>query len=230
IHHARRMARNGWLGDSPVMLARESIALEIAAERFGARFFANGALPGIILKYVAGSKGHRSEEDRKRFLDEFQSAFTARGRFRSLLLPMGIEMAEDQITLDNDKAQFLDTRKYQRTVIAGVFGVPPQFVGDLDRATFNNAEQQSLDFVQHVILPDVRVFEAAMERDLLTDDDRAAGVIIRFNLDAALRGDYLSRQQGLKLQRENGIVNPNEWREQEGLNPRTDPGGEAYWD
>ena len=139
-------------------------------------------------------------------------------------------MTRDPIALDNDKAQFLETRKYQRTVIAGIFGVPPQFVGDLERATFNNAEQQSLDFVQNVILPDVRVFEAAMERDLLTDDDRSGGVVIRFNLDAALRGDYLSRQQGLKIQREAGVINPNEWREQEGMNPRPDAGGEGYWD
>ena len=230
IHHARRAARNGWLGDSPVMLARESIALEIAAERFGASFFGNGAMPGIILKYIQGTPGHRSEEDRKRFIEEFQEAFTGRSRFRAILLPKGIEMADDPVALDNDKAQFLETRKYQRTVIAGVFGVPPQFVGDLERATFNNAEQQSLDFVQNVILPDVRVFEAAMERDLLTDEDRAGGVIIRFNLDAALRGDYLSRQQGLKIQREAGVINPNEWREQEGMNPRPDAGGEAYWD
>lgn len=230
VHHVRRMSRNGLVGDSPILNARESIALEIAAERFGGSFLGNGAMPGIILKYLAGTPGHRSEEDRKKFIDEFQSAFTARGRFRAILLPKGIEMADEPVALDNDKAQFLETRKYQRTVIAGVFGVPPQFVGDLERSTFNNAEQQSLDFVQHVILPDVRVFEAAMERDLLTDDDRAGGVIIRFNLDAALRGDYLSRQQGLKIQREAGIVNPNEWREQEGMNPRSDAGGEAYWD
>ena len=230
IHHARRMSRNGWLGDSPVMNARESIALEIAAERLGASFFANGAMPSIVFNYSGGIVGHRSEEDRKRFIEEFQATFSGRGRLRSLLLPKGIEMTRDPIALDNDKAQFLETRKYQRTVIAGIFGVPPQFVGDLERATFNNAEQQSLDFVQNVILPDVRVFEAAMERDLLTDDDRSGGVVIRFNLDAALRGDYLSRQQGLKIQREAGVINPNEWREQEGMNPRPDAGGEGYWD
>ena len=230
VHHARGMSRNGYVGDSPVMNGRESIALEIAAERFGASFFANGAMPAIVFQYLAGSPGHRSEEDRKRFIDEFQAAFTGRGRFRAILLPKGIEMADDPIVADNDKAQFLETRKYQRTVIAGIFGVPPQFVGDLERATFNNAEQQSIDFVQNVILPHARVFEAAMERDLLTDEDRRDGVIIRFNLDAALRGDFASRQQGLKIQREAGIINPNEWREQEGLNPRPDAGGEGYWD
>ena len=55
-------------------------------------------------------------------------------------------------------------------------------------------------------------------------------VIIRFNLDAALRGDFASRQAGLKIQREAGVINPNEWREHENMNPRTDPGGEEYWD
>jgi HK97 family phage portal protein len=230
VHTARLMSRDGVEADSPVMNVRESIALEIAAERFGGSFFGNGAMPGIVFRYMTGATGHKSEEDRKRFIEEFQAAFNARGRFRAILVPRGIEMAGDPIALDNDKAQFLETRKYQRTVIAGAFGVPPQFVGDLERATFNNAEQQSIDFVGNVILPVVRVFEAAMERDLLTDEDRAGGVIIRFNLNAALRGEFRARQEGLKIQREAGIINPNEWREMEGMNPRTDAGGEEYWD
>ncbi len=229
IHHARRTARDGIVGDSPVMNCRESIALEIAVEKFGGSFFGNGAVPSVIFQYLAGSPGHRSEEDRKQFVEDFQAKFNGRERFRAMLLPKGIEMA-DPIILDNDKAQFLQTRKYQRTVIAGAFGVPPQFVGDLDRATFNNAEQQSLDFVQNVVLPDVRIFEAALERDLLTDEDRAGGVIIRFNLDGALRGDFLTRQQGLKIQREAGVISANDWREREDMNPiATTDGGDEYW-
>jgi HK97 family phage portal protein len=106
--------------------------------------------------------------------------------------------------------------------------VPPHLVGDLERTAINNFEQQSLDFVMSVVLPYVRIFEAAMERDLLTDADRAGGVIIRFNVDAALRGDFKTRQEGLKIQREAGVINPNEWREREGLNPRK--GGEEYWE
>jgi len=230
IHHARLAASDGVVGDSPVMNARESIGLEIAIEKFGAAFFGNGAMPAVVFSYMAGSQGHKNEEDRKQFIGDFQAAFTGRGRFRAMLLPKGVEMAGEPIALDNDKAQFLQTRKYQRTVIAGAFGVPPQFVGDLERATFNNAEQQSLDFVGNVVLPIVRVFEASMERDLLTDEDRAGGVIIRFNLDGALRGSFLERQQGQKIQREAGVINPNEWRENEGMNPRSDVGGEAYWD
>jgi HK97 family phage portal protein len=225
--HARGPSRDGIVGNSPIMDARESIALEIAAERFGGSFFANGAMPLMVFEFLAGSQGFKTEEDRQRFLQEFQEAYGQKKRFRALLLPRGLA-AKDPIPLDNEKAQFLQTRKLQRTIIAGALGVPPHFVGDLERATFSNVEQQSLDFVQNVLLPYVRVFEAAMERDLLTDDDRAGGVIIRFNMDAALRGDFKTRQEGLKIQRESGVINPNEWREREGMNPRE--GGDEYWE
>jgi HK97 family phage portal protein len=147
---------------------------------------------------------------------------------KALLLPKGIEVGRD-IPVDADKAQFLQTRQYQRTVIAGAFGVPPHLVGDLTKMTFGNVEQQSLDFVQNVILPYVQIFESAMERDLLTDEDRRDGVCIRFNLDAALRGDFKTRQEGLNIQRQAGVINADEWRDHEGMNPIGGPEGETYW-
>ena len=229
IHHVRGPSRDGVTGNSPVIDVAEAIALEIAAEKFGGSFFGNGAMPALVFQYQQGSQGHKTDEERKKFIDEFQDIYSKRGRFRALLMPKGVELA-DPIAVDNDKAQFLATRQYQRSVIAGAFGVPPHLVGDLSRGTFNNVEQQSLDFVMNVVLPYVRIFEAAMERDLLTDEDRASGVIIRFNLDGALRGDFKSRQEGLKIQREMGVINSNEWREEEGRNPISeDDGGETYW-
>lgn len=217
MHHVRLGARNGYCGNSPIHDVRESIALEIAAERFGASFFGNGAMPSLVFKYAKESQGHQTQEQRDKFIQQFHAAYGAKGRFRALVLPKGMEM--DPLAVDNDKAQFLETRKHQRTVIAGAFGIPPHLVGDLERGTFSNIEHQSLEFIQRVILRYVRIFEAAMERDLLTPADRAQGVIIRFNLDGALRGDFKSRQEGLKIQREMGVITANEWREEEGRNP-----------
>ena len=229
MHHARGPARNGFSGDSPVMDMREAIALEIAAERFGASLFGNGAMPGIVMKYAAGFQGHRNEEDRKGFIESFQAAFTGKRRHRAWLMPAGAEL-DKTIDIANDKAQFLETRKYQRTVIAGGMGVPPHYVGDLENGTLNNVEQQNLGFVVDVVLPYVRIFEAALERDLLTDEDRRAGIIIRFNVDGALRGDFKSRQEGLNIMRQAGVVSANDWREHENMNPiSTDDGGDEYW-
>jgi HK97 family phage portal protein len=228
IMHARGAARDGIRGDSPIMDIREAIALEITAERMGASVFGNGASPGMVFKHGATSRGFKSAEEEKSFVTDFQKAYSGKGRFKSMILPAGMEM--DTVPVDNDKAQFLATRQYQRTVIAGAFGVPPHLVGDLSRGTFNNVEQQSLDFIVSVVLPYVRTFEAAMERALLTDEDRREGVIIRFNLDGALRGDFKSRQEGLKIQREMGVISPNDWREVENMNPISDDdGGETYW-
>ena len=145
ILHARGAARDQLRGDSPIHDIREAIGLDIAAERMGASIFGNSALPSIVFKHGPGSKGFETDEQEKAFIESFQQAYTRRGRFRALVVPPGLDL--DQIGVDNEKAQFLATRQYQRTVIAGAFGVPPHMVGDLSRGTFNNVEQQSLDFV-----------------------------------------------------------------------------------
>jgi HK97 family phage portal protein len=217
--HARGAARDFLVGDSPVYDVREAIALEIAAEKFGASFFGNGALPFIVFKFLQGkTKGFKDEADENAFLDSFQQMYTKGRQFRAFALPPGMEISAP-IDVENNKAQFLETRKYQRTVIAAAWGVPPHIAGDLERATFNNIEQQSLDIQISVILPYAMMFEAALERDLLTEDDRKNGVCIRFNMDAALRGDFKSRQDGLAIQRQWGIISANEWREREYMNP-----------
>jgi HK97 family phage portal protein len=146
-----------------------------------------------------------------------------------MLVPKGID-APTTLAIENDKAQFLELRQYQRTVIAGAWGCPPHLVGDLSKGTFNNVEQQDQNFTTNVILPLVRVFETAMERDLLTTSDINSGVIIRFNPDATLRADFLQRQQGLNIQRMAGVISADEWREHEGMNPRTDGGGQTYYE
>lgn len=229
IMHARGAARDGMIGDSPINDIAEAIALEIAAEKMGAAVFGNGAMPGMVLKYAEGSQGHKTEEERRAFTEEFQNVYAKRGRFKALLLPKGIEIGE-QIAIDNEKAQFLATRQYQRTVIAGAFGVPPHMVGDLTRGTFNNVEEQNRDFTQSVILPYARIFEAAMERALLSEEDRRNGVIVRFNLDGAIRANFKERQEGLAIQRQAGVISADDWRSIEDMNPiGPENGGDEYW-
>lgn len=228
VHTARGPARNGFSGDSPVNDVAQSIALEIAAESMGATLFSNGAIPLMVFKYMTGTQRFKDEESEKQFIEDFQAQFSGTKRHKALLLPKGIEQGTP-LEIDNDKAQFIETRRYQRTVIAGAWGVPPHLVGDLERATFNNVEQQDQDFTGNVIMPIAQAFEAAIERDLLTTDDVNSGVIVRFNLDSVLRADFKSRQEGSQIQRQNGAISANEWREREGMNPISEEdGGDEY--
>ena len=227
IHYCRGAARDFLNGDSTVNDVREAIALEIAAEKFGASFFGNGAVPLLFFKLMQGFQGFRTTEEEDSFIEKFRQKFAGRERHGAYFLPKGLDVTP--VTIENEKSQFIEARKYQRTVIAGAFGVPPHFVGDLERATFNNVEQQDTDFVINVVMPIAQIFESAMEKDLLTDEDRRDGIIIRFNLDAIQRADFKSRQEGLQIQRQNGVINANDWRETENRNPIDDEdGGEDY--
>lgn len=227
VFSARGPARDFLTGDSPVSDVSTAIALEILAEKFGANFFKNGAIPLLVFEYMEGAAGFETVEQEKQFMSDLKEALGGNKQLNSMLMPKGIK-SPTGVDMAHDKAQFLETRKYQRTVIAGAFGVPPTVAGDLERATFNNVEQMSKDFTENVILPVARAFESAMERDLLTVADRNSGMVIRFNLDATLRASFKDRQEGLQVQRNNGIINANEWREIEGKNPRPDDEGNDY--
>ena len=227
IFHARGPARNFVEGDSIVNDVKTAIGLEILAEKFGANFFSNGALPLLIFNFLEGSAGFETVEQEKQFLADLRDAFGGDKMLSSMLLPKGMDKPESVVT-DMDKMQLVESRRYQREVIAGAFGVPQHITGNLENAHYNNVEQQDKDFTQNVVLPVVKMFESAIERDLLTDSDRREGVIARFNLDSVLRATFKERQEGLQIQRQNGIISANEWREHERMNPRDDEDGDTY--
>lgn len=227
IFHARGPARDFLEGDSTVNDVKTAIALEILAEKFGVNFFRNGALPLLIFKFMEGSAGFETVEQEDAFIKELQAQLGGSKMLSSMLLPKGMD-APASVDTDMEKMQLVDGRKYQREVIAGAFGVPQALVGNLENAHYNNIEHQDKEFTQGVVLPVVRMLESAAERDLLSDDDRRRGVIIRFNLDSVLRATFKERQEGLQIQRQNGIISANEWREHEGMNPRDDEDGDNY--
>jgi len=227
VHYIRGPARNYYDGDSPVDNIKTAIGLEIACEEYGATFFHNGAIPLLFLKYAQGMKGFKTPTDEKKFVDDFQEKFSGRNRHKAFLLPPGIEPQD--VNIENDKAQFLETRKFNQTVIAGAWGVPPHLVGNLENGTYNNVEQQDKDFTLNVIMPYIKIIESAMERDLLTDRDRNNGIVIRFNMDATLRADFKSRMEGYQIQIQNAMMTPNEGRENEGENPSTNPVADSLY-
>lgn len=223
IHHVRfPISSNGYTGESPVFLAAESIALCMAAEEFGATFFASSGVPYSVIT----RPGHFDPEAWKRFRESWVEAASRKGQRGPMILEDDWKF--EAVKLNAKEAQVIEVRRFQKQEIAGVFGVPPHKIGDLERATFSNIEHQALEFVQDSLMWYVEAFEDAIERDLLTDEDRRNDVFVKFNVDALLRGDFKSRQTGLKIQRDSGIINANEWRKLEDMNPREDEGGDEY--
>ena len=132
------------------------------------------------------------------------------------------------ISISPNEAQFLETRKFQINEIARIFRVPPHMVGDLEKSSFSNIEQQSLEFVKYTLDPWVSRWEQTLIRSLLTKEEKKK-YFIKFNVDGLLRGDYQSRMSGYSIGIQNGFMSPNDVRELENLDLIPDEeGGNTY--
>ena len=132
------------------------------------------------------------------------------------------------ISISPEQAQFLETRKFQIDEIARIFRVPPHMVGDLEKSSFSNIEQQSLEFVKYTLEPWIVRWEQSINRVLLMESEKAA-YFVKFNVDGLLRGDYQSRMNGYATARQNGWMSANDIRELENLDRiPAEQGGDLY--
>lgn len=186
IFHVRGLTLNGWLGISPIAYARESIGLALATEKFGGQLFRNGAKMGGVLEHP-GRVGDAAYE---RLKGTFDAAHSGENAHKTAILEEGMKFSK--VAMTGEDAQFLETRKYQRSEIAAIFRVPPHMIGDLERATFSNIEQQSLDFINSALMPWLNRIEKAIRRDLFSKEDKKT-LHVRFGVASLLRGDAAAR-------------------------------------
>ena len=212
IWHLRGLSSDGVMGMNPIELARESLGIALAAQDYGARFFANDAKPSGGWIEFPGS--FKDPEAKKVFRESYQAAQSGANRGKVLVLENGMKFHEVGVT--NKDAQFLELRKFQITDIARIFRVPPHMIADLDRATFSNIEQQSLEFVMHTMTPWAERWEASIEAELLLDNDPLE---IEFEFANLMRGDAASRSAYYQSGIQNGWLTRNEARIAENLNP-----------
>lgn len=212
IWHLRGLSSDGLMGMSPIDLARESLGMALAAQDYGARFFANDAKP--TGGWIEFSGSFKDSEAKKVFRDSYQAAQSGANRGKVLVLENGMKFHEVGVT--NKDAQFLELRKFQITDIARLFRVPPHMIADLDRATFSNIEQQSLEFVMHTMTPWAERWEASIESELLLEGDELE---VEFDFANLMRGDAASRSSYYQSGIQNGWLTRNEARIAENLNP-----------
>ncbi|ERM17254.1 phage portal protein [Brevibacillus laterosporus] len=223
VFHIPGFGFDGIKGYSPIRMAAESIGIGMAASEFSARFYGQGMNIGGVLE-------HPSELSDEAY-GRLQTWIEEKGSgMANSWLPLILEggMKFSRIPMPLTDAQFVETRKFTRDEIGGLFRVPPHMIGNLERATFSNIEHQGIEFVQHTMLPYITRWEQAINWKLFTKDEREKGYYARFNLSGLLRGDYKSRQEGLAIMRQNGVINADTWRGLEGMNPIDGPEGQEY--
>ena len=221
VLHVPGLGFDGLVGYSPIAMAKNAIGLAMATEEYGAKFFANGAAPSGVLEHPGTLKN--PDKVRESWNATFGGSHNAN---KVAVLEEGMKYSP--ISISPEQAQFLETRKFQINEIARIFRVPPHMVGDLEKSSFSNIEQQSLEFVKYTLEPWLVRWEQSMVRSLLSLSEKRE-YFIKFNVDGLLRGDYASRMSGYATARQNGWMSANDIRELENLDriPAED-GGDLY--
>lgn len=221
VLHVPGLGFDGLVGYSPIAMAKNAIGLSMAAEEYGAKFYANGAAPSGVLEHPSVLK------DPAKVRNSWNAAFGGSSNSHKVaVLEEGMKYTP--ISISPNEAQFLETRKFQIDEIARIFRVPPHMVGDLEKSSFSNIEQQSLEFVKYTLDPWVVRWEQSLYRALLSSDEKNT-YFFKFNLEGLLRGDYQSRMQGYSIGIQNGFMCPNDVRELENLDLIPDElGGNKY--
>lgn len=221
VLHIPGLGFDGLIGYSPIAMAKNAVGMTLACEEYGASFFANGANPGGVLEHPGVLK------DPSKVRESWNSVYRGVNNAHKIaVLEEG--MKYQQIGIPPEEAQFLETRKFQINEIARLYRIPPHMVGDLDKSSFSNIEQQSLEFVKYTLDPWVIRWEQSLQRLLLLPGEKGK-YFIKLNVDGLLRGDYQSRMNGYAVGRQNGWFSANDIREMENMNPIPDEeGGNLY--
>ena len=221
VLHIPGLGFDGLVGYSPIAMAKNAIGLAIATEEYGSKFFANGAQPSGVLEHPGTIK------DPQRVRDSWMSQFGGSANSNKIaVLEEGLKYTP--ISISPEQAQFLETRKFQINEIARIFRVPPHMVGDLEKSSFSNIEQQSLEFVKYTLEPWLVRWEQSIQRTLFSADEKKR-YFVRFNVEGLLRGDYASRMNGYAVGRQNGWMSANDIRELENLDRiPAEEGGDLY--
>lgn len=221
VLHIPGLGFDGLVGYSPIAMAKNAVGMTLACEEYGASFFANGATPGGVLEHPGVLK------DPTKVRDSWHKVYGgSRNAGKVAVLEEG--MKYQQIGIPPEEAQFLETRKFQINEIARMYRIPPHMVGDLEKSSFSNIEQQSLEFVKYTLDPWVVRWEQALQKALLLPQEKNE-YFIKLNVDGLLRGDYASRMNGYAVGRQNGWLSANDIREMEDQNPiPEEDGGDLY--
>jgi HK97 family phage portal protein len=210
---------DGLRGLSPIHAGREAIAAAIAVQDFAARFFKNDATPPFILTHEAGTT-FKDEDSKANFLAAIKRWWGGERRHSPAVLEDGWKI--EKLGVSNDEAQFLETRNALGVELTRIWRVPPHKVGILDKATFSNIEQQSLEFVTDTLLPWCALIEKSIRKHLIT----APAYFFEFNVAGLLRGDLKARYDAYAQGRQWGWLSVNDIRRLENMIPVA--GGDRY--
>ena len=220
--HIKNISLDGYVGVSPIAVAQDVIGLALATQQHGGILFRQGGQIGGVLQHP----GKLSKEAGDRVANSWRETHAGvQNAHKVAILEEG--MSFEKIAMTNEDSQFLETRRFQVVDICRLYGVPPHRLGELDKATLNNIEQQNQQYVDSALKPTARSLEQLFDHHLLFEEERPA-LECKFDFDDMTRGDLLTRYQAYQIGTLNGFISRNEVRAKENMDPITDGTGDEF--
>jgi HK97 family phage portal protein len=196
---------------SPIMVHRDNLGLSKAVQDYGAQYFSNGGQMTGVLSSDTPLRAEQMEVIQK----SWNRSATTSG---TKLLPFGFKYSRVSIT--PDEAQFINTRRLQAEEVCRIFSVPPSLIQLETQSTFNNVEQQSIQFTRHTLGPWAKRIEQELNRKLLNTFEQSEHQF-RFRMADLHRGDMAARAAFYQQAISSGWMTINEVRMNEQMNPIT---------
>lgn len=220
--HLKNISMDGYVGVSPIAIAQDVIGLALATQQHGGILFRQGGQIGGVLQHP----GKLSKEASDRIASSWNTTHAGvQNSHKMAILEEGMQF--EKIAMTNEDSQFLETRRFQVIDICRMYGVPPHKLGELDKATLNNIEQQNQQYIDSALAPIAESIVELFDAHLLFEDERAT-LNCQMDFTDMTRGDTLTRYQGYQIGTLNGWLSRNEVRAKENMDPITDGTGDEY--
>lgn len=233
VVHIMDQSQDGYIGVSQIAMAREAVSMGLAMEAFGGKFFANdaksggfllhpGRLSGEAKRNIRGNDGVASEGSPAAMMDKQGGLDNAH---KIKVLEEGMKFL--QTTIPPEDAQFLGSREFQIAEIARIFDVPLILLQSHEKTTSwgSGIEQLMIGFVRQTVGPWVDAWEQELNWKLFTEEEKAEGYYVKFNMNAILRGDMKTRAEFYQKLFAVGGFSPNkilDLEEEDGIGPAGD--------
>lgn len=215
--HLKNLGTNGFVGMSPIEIQRENLGIELAKMNHDGAFYQNGAKASGVLM----TPGNMGSKERNNLETSFEKANSgSKNRFKTIILEEGVKY--QQLTIPQNDAQFLESKKFSQSEIAGWFRVPPHMIGNLTDANYSNVDAQDRNFAKTCIVPWVERLQQELDRKLFFDAERGR-LRTQFNLDDLIKGDMKTRYEAYQLGISAGFIKPIWATEAEGWPTENSP-------
>ena len=222
MHFKTSYSFDGILGVPVREVLKSTLEGGLESQNFMNNLYKSGLTAKAVLEYT-GDLGKEAEDKLVEGFERFANGSKNSGKI--IPVPLGMKLVPLDIKLTD--SQFFELKKFNALQIAGAFGIKPNQLNDYEKSSYSNSEMQQLSFYVDTVLFILKQYEEELNYKLLSKDEIEQGYHFKFNEKVILRTDAKTQMEVLSKGVNNGLIMPDEGREELGY-PAAEGGDKLF--